>query len=519
MTKLSRKEEIKAEVTASFPKFIKLVQASRELGEVHVELCRWLTRPDAKTHQLVLLPRDHQKSAIAGLHAAWQVIRNPAIRILYISSTANLAVKQLKFIKDILTSDIVRFYWPELVNVNEGQREKWTETEISVDHPLRKAQFIRDPTIFSAGLTTNIVGMHCDYTYMDDVVVYDNAYTEDGRTKTKSQYSLLASIEGTEGRGLIVGTTYFENDLYADLQAMKVILYNDEGEITSEDPLYEIFGGDDHRVRQVEDRGDGTGNFLWPKRPGSRFGFNAEILARKKAQYLDPVQFRAQYYNDPYNREGAGIKAESFQYYDKKFLERQGGYWYVKQSRLNIFAAIDFAFSLSKKADYTSIVVVGVNRTQDYYVLDIDRFKTSDIGEYFAHILRSHQKWGFRKLRAEVTGGQTPIVESLKKDHIRVHNLALSIDEFRPTRNEGTKEERINAVLRPKYSNLQIWHYQGGLTQALEEELLLSKPPHDDIKDALAAAIDVSVAPTFGAQAVGQMKSLVNSVGRFGGIT
>jgi hypothetical protein len=281
----------------SFPKpgdtdflfFIRLIHPNRVLGLVHDDLARWLTREDAKSHQLVLMPRDHQKSAIAGYYAAWEITRNPAIRILYISSTSNLAIKQLKFIKDILTSDIYRFYWPEMVNPDESKREKWTESEISVDHPKRKEEIVRDPTVFLGGLTTSLTGLHCDLTIMDDVVVIENAYTEEGRAKVKLQYSLLASIEGTEARGLVVGTRCHPKDLYNDLLEKEVEVYNEEGEIVSSEALYEVF------ERVVEE----NGQFLWPRqqrKDGKWFGFSAEVLARKRAQYIDATQFRAQYY-------------------------------------------------------------------------------------------------------------------------------------------------------------------------------------------------------------------------------
>ena len=69
------------------------------------------------------------------------------------------------------------------------------------------------------------------------------------------------------------------------------------------------------------------------------------------------------------------------------------------------------------------------------------------------------------------------------------------MDEYRPVRWQGVKEERILAVLEPKYQNRQIWHYVGGFCQNLEEELIFQNPSHDDIKDALASAIEVSIAP------------------------
>ena len=83
----------------------------------------------------------------------------------------------------------------------------------------------------------------------------------------------------------------------------------------------------------------------------------------------------------------------------------------------------------------------------------------------------------------------------MRNDYIVPNGLVLSIDEYRPSRHEGTKEERINATLGPRYDNLQVWHYKGGNCQVLEEDLSLQHPPHDDLMDALTAAVDVAKPP------------------------
>lgn len=492
--KLADKEMIRERAEEDLLSFIRLVHPQRVLGNVHEEVIRWWEREEQKSHQLLLLPRDHMKSALVAYRVAWYITRDPTIRILYISSTANLAEKQLSFIKDILTSPKYRFYWPEMVQEDEGKRTKWTTSEISVDHPLRRSEAVRDPTVFTAGLTTGITGMHCDVAVLDDVVVKENAYTEEGRERVRSQYSLLSSIEGTNAKEWVVGTRYHPKDLYSDLLQMAVDEFNDEGDIINSVALYEIF------ERQVEDRGDGTGQFLWPvqtRYDGKKFGFDTAILSKKKAQYLDKVQFRAQYYNDPNDTENSTIPRDTFQYYNKNLLTRIDGRWHYNHQRLNVFASVDFAFSLRKKADFTAIVVVGVDNSGQYYILDIDRFKTDRISDYYDHIFYLHNKWGFRKLRAEVTVAQQTIVNDLKYNYIQPNGLALSIDEFRPNRHEGTKEERMDACLQPKYTNRQIWHYHGGACQVLEEELVLSNPSHDDVKDALTSAIECAVIPSF----------------------
>jgi phage terminase large subunit-like protein len=510
--RLSHREEAEAD----FEKFIELVQPYRLLGNIHRSTIRWWTRSDAKNHQLTLLPRDHMKSALIGLRVAWELTKDPTLRILYISSTSNLATKQLKFIKDILTCDNYRLLWPEMVTKEETKREKWTEREISVDHPARREQYIRDPSIFTAGLTSNIVGLHCDIAVLDDVVVQANAYTQDGREKVKDQYSLLSSIETVSAREWVVGTRYHPNDLYSDLRSMEVEEYDELGNVVRAESLFE------HVEWPVESIGDGTGEFLWPRaqaKNGRWYGFDAKVLAEKRAQYLNKLHFRAQYYNDPHDVDSAPIKRDQFQYYDNQWLNCRDGRWFFKGARLNVFAAVDFAYTLNRKSDFSCVAVIACDGDHNYYVLEIDRFKTDKPSEYYSHILKLYEKWGFRKIRAEVTAAQNVIVKDLRDNYIRRNGLTLSVEEFKPSRWQGSKEERILAVLEPKYANNQIYHYMGGNCQVLEEELVLHNPSHDDCKDALASAIDLAIPPLDVFKSMKLMNPInVNYHSKFGGV-
>jgi len=506
-------EQIKQAAETDLVTFIKLVAPEQVLGQCHEDVCNWWTREDSKSHQLLLFPRDHGKSRLIAYRVAWELTKNPTLRILYISATANLAEKQLGFIKGILTSEIYRRYWPEHVNADEGKRTRWTNSEIMLDHPLRKKENVRDPSVFTGGLTTSLTGMHCDIAVLDDVVVYENAYTGEGRNKVKSQYSLLSSIEGADAKEWVVGTRYHPADLYNDLLQMVEDQYDDNGEKIGEDNIYEIF------EKPVEDNGDGTGEFLWPRcqrKDGKWFGFDMKVLAKKRGQYLDKGQFRAQYYNDPSDPDNVPVSPDKFQYYDRKHIREDNGYTYYKDSRLNVFAAVDFAFSLSKRADYTAIVVVGIDAENNVYVLDIDRFRTDRISDYFDHILHLSNKWSFRKLRAETTVAQMAIVRQLK-ELIKQHGLAVSIDEYRPNKSQGNKQERIAAVLEPRYDNMSIWHYRGGNSQILEEELSSRNPAHDDVIDALASVVDMAVKPARSVRR--QRDNVVQFNSRFGGVS
>ena len=480
-------KEIRALAEEDLYTFACLVNPQYMYGDIHKDVFRWLQESQSP-NQLLLLPRAHLKSHVVAVWCAWWITKHPDTTILYISATSTLAEGQLYAIKNILLSSKYRMYWPEMCNPDEGKREKWSATSIAVDHPLRKKEGIRDMTVTTAGLTTNTTGWHADVIVADDVVVPDNAYTEEGRRKCSAAMSQMASILNTGGSIKACGTRYHPTDQYDTWKKQIMPIYDDNDDIVDEEPVWEI---KEHVVEE-------NGIFLWPRAVradnGRAYGFDWKELGRIKAMYSDTVQFYAQYYNNPNDPGSARINRSKFQYYDPKFLRRVGGTWQYMSSPLNIYAAIDFAFSLSSKADYTALVVIGVDPDNQTYILDIERFRTNKISEYFNVISDSHSRWEFNKLRAEVTVAQSVIVRDLK-DHITRGGLRLSIDEHRPNRHEGTKEERIASALEHRYDNLSIWHFRGGYIPALEEELILARPPHDDIKDALASAVEVAIAP------------------------
>jgi phage terminase large subunit-like protein len=488
--------------------FVETVAPHRVLGDIHKEVLRWWTRQGALENQLILLPRDHQKSVLVAYRVAWWITTHPDTTILYVSATADLAEKQLKFIKDILTSDVYMALWPEMVAAAENSRERWTADEIAVSHPIRKKEGVRDPTVKAVGLTANTTGLHCNVAVLDDIVVPGNAYTQMGREQTRSFYSQLSSIETTGAQEWVVGTRYHPADIYKEMIDMKESFYEDDGEEFTERDVFEIF------ERVVETNGE----FLWPKqrrKDGKVFGFDNRELARKKAKYLDVTQFYAQYYNNPNTSENAMLDSSRFQHYDRENLKNISGDWYINGSSLNIYAGIDFAFSLSEKSDYTAIVVVGATSDGNMYILDIDRFKTNKISVMFDHTRKIYEKWKFKKLRAEISVGQIMIVEQFK-DFMRADGHYFTIDEHRPSRHTGSKEERMIANLEPRYAANTIWHYKGGNCSILEEELLLAHPEHDDIKDCLSSVLEIVTIP--GARSGWKSKTNVIYDSRFGGV-
>ena len=475
--------------------FARLVNPGYVYGSIHRNLYKWLEEysifgqgDELSSNKLIMLPRAHLKSHMVATWAAWIITRHPEITILYVSATAELAETQLFSIQNIMASDVYQRYFPEYINPQEGKREKWSQRKFSIDHIQRRKEGVRDATVSTAGLTTNTTGWHADIILADDLVVPENAYTQDGRDSVMKKSSQFTSIRNSGGFTLACGTRYHPSDVYAVWKEQAYDIYDEEGSTIDRRMVWDI------KEYAVED----DGIFLWPRtvRPsdGKFFGFDKQTLARIEAEYSDRTQFFAQYYNDPNERGTNRIDRSRFQYYDQRHLKRTNGNWYYKRNRLNVYASIDFAYSLKRRADHSAIVVVGIDSDNNIYVLDIDRFKTDKISEYFKRVVDLHSKWDFRKLRAEVSVAQVVIVRDLK-DKMKEEGLSLPIEEFRPTRHDGNKEERIAAALEHRYENMQMWHFEGGYTPLLEEELVLARPPHDDMKDALASAVAITVKP------------------------
>jgi len=74
---------------------------------------------------------------------------------------------------------------------------------------------------------------------------------------------------------------------------------------------------------------------------------------------------------------------------------------------------MDFAYTVNHNSDYTVIVIVGVDQDNNYYVLDIDRFKTNKISVMYDKAETVFRKWRFKKMRCEVVAAQRLIVSQL----------------------------------------------------------------------------------------------------------
>lgn len=499
--------------------FAKYINPNYVYGEIHEKVFRWLTDPEACKKQLLLLPRGHLKSHCIAVWTVWTITRQPWCSILYVSAGEELAKAQVYSIKNMLTSDNYRLLWPEMIHEEDSKRDKWSAWAINVDHPARKERGTRDYTLFVRTVKSNATGLHCSHLVFDDVVVPGNAYSPAGRQEVSGAISQFASILNPGGEIKAVGTRYHPKDIYGKFDVAKRRVYNDlTGEYIGDEKVWDIL------EEKVETAGDMTGDYLWPRtrcpKNGEWYGFSLNVLAEIRAQYEsvgEVTQFYAQYYNDPNDPDSNRLQYSDFSYYNKEKLKNTMGAWYMMERPLYVSAAMDVAWSEGESSDYTAIAVVGTDSEGFIYVLDLVRFKTQDFEQYYREVKRLHDYWHFRKLRIETNSGGRLVANQLES-FVRREGRHLQIEPNYVSAGGGKKFERHAAVLEWRYKQRYIKHFKGGLTPDLEDEVVMARPPHDDLEDALCAAIEISKTPSARGSKMGMKRdNVIVASSKFGG--
>lgn len=511
-------QEIKHFYENDLFEFAKYINPNYQYGLIHEEVFRWL-QSEEYHRQLLLLPRGHLKSHCIAVWTVWNITRKPWCSIIYVSAGDELAKAQVYAIKNMLTSEQYRLLWPEMLHEEEGKRDKWTAWAINVDHPARRERGTRDYTLLVRTVRSNATGLHCSDLVFDDIVVPNNAYSPAGRTEVRQAVSQFSSVLNPGGTIKAVGTRYHPKDIYGQFEKAKRRVYDEEtGELKGEVQVWDIM------EREVEDAGDMTGNYLWPRthdpKSNEWFGFSLNVLADIRADYEaagELVQFYAQYYNNPNDPESSRLQYSDFQYYEKSHLTCTAGNWYISGKPLNIYAGMDIAWSEGESSDYTAIAVIGLDHDGFIYVLDLVRFKTQDYEVYYDHVCRLHDYWGFKRMRIETNSGGK-LVSNQLENYIRQEGRHLILDPNYTAAGSGKKFERHAAVLEWRYKKKYIKHFKGGLTPDLEDEVVMARPPHDDLEDALASAVEISKPPSNRASRIGVKRdNVVIANDRFGG--
>lgn len=260
--------------------------------------------------------------------------KNRNLRILLASKTVGNAKAFLKEIKAHLEENrklievFGAFYDPKRVS-------KWDETEIEV---LGRTHKTKEASVMCTGVTSTIVSKHVDVIISDDLVDEDNARTKTMRDSTQKWYysELDPILEPPDpnvphrGEHHRLGTRYHFADLYGHLIANELKTH------------HQIIPALDEKERSP-----------WPEKYPPRW-----FKAKKRKSGM--IIFNAQYQCDT-----EAMQGEIFQFDDCQQIEDD-----QIPSGLRTYMGVDLAISEKEKDDLFCIVVIGVDKVDNIYVID-----------------------------------------------------------------------------------------------------------------------------------------------------
>jgi predicted phage terminase large subunit-like protein len=329
---------------------------------------------------------------------------------------------------------------------------KWSQDEIEISGRSLGA---REPSVSAAGVGGNLVSRHYSMIIADDLMNLENSATRYQTDKVIDWWKRAFSLLDYDGEMVIIGTRWSYYDLYqhiVDTFSARADIYI-RGAYKDDEKLY------------------------FP-----------ELLSEDKLEELKGLQgsyiFSSFYLNDPVDEESALIKRSQIKYYGK-------GEEVQAPTNLHVFAVCDPAVSQSTQADYSCILIIGVDFENNWYVLEVRRDKWT-VGELIEQLFAVNELWKPITTSIEVIGQAQGLMTPIHDEENR-RNKYLPLFEIK-ARPDVKKEMRIRSVLQPRFERGKIFIKREMFD--LEEEILkFPRSRHDDMIDAMTDMDEISFTP------------------------
>jgi hypothetical protein len=166
---------------------------------------------------LVNTPPEHGKTSTLSVnYATWRIVRDPNVKIMFVSKTQDMAKQIMWGVKNRLTH-------PNYLQMQldfgppggwKSDADMWAADKVYLG--IERDSKDKDPTMRAVGIGGQIYGSRVDLTFVDDAVVLSNAHEYEKQIRWLQQEVL------TRGNPmsilLVIGTRVDPVDLYAELR-------------------------------------------------------------------------------------------------------------------------------------------------------------------------------------------------------------------------------------------------------------------------------------------------------------
>jgi predicted phage terminase large subunit-like protein len=385
----------------SFLDFVKHVYPGYKVGPHHLKLAQIFEDIAAGKKKRVIVniaPRHGKSELISYLAPAWFLGKFPAKKVIMASHTADLAVNFGRRVRNLVGSELYKDIFPQIELQSDSKSASRWGTNFNGEY-------------FAIGVGGALAGRGAD------LFIIDDPHSEQ-EAKTGRPDVFLPAWEWFQsgplqrlmpgGAIIVVMTRWSKLDLTG--QIVKQTENNDEVD------AWEVV-----EFPAIKDDGEA----LWPE-----FWPVEELLAKKAA--LDIRYWNAQYMQNPVSEEGALIKREWWNIWDKDD---------PPPCEFTIMS-LDAAQEATNRADYNALTTWGVffnEEVNNYNIILLNSIKKRlEFPELKKLVLEEYKEWQPDAFMVEKKSNGAALYQELRR-------MGIPVGEFTPGKGQD-KISRVNAV-------------------------------------------------------------------------
>lgn len=442
-----------------------ILEHDRMTEEMHGELCRNASLP---AWFLGLMPRGTYKTAAIteGL-TIQQIIKNRNLRVCIFCETYGKAVWYVNAIREHLESEKLTSIYGEM-----RDDKMWREEGIRIKG---RTKLQKEPSVCPSGVDKSVTGFHFDLIICDDLLGDTNTNTPEQLLKTKKRFEEMQSLLEPDGKIIMIGTIWDEDDLYCDI-------------ITKQESIEDWM----KLLEKKFHKGRDWNIYIRQAIEGGVYAFPSilnEATLEKLKRSQTNHRYMMQYFNNPLQ---VGHKAFEDEWRDnaKKNYEAYTVDQNTKEVKTNPWGSfrkylvVDPAISKNPKADYTGMITIAVDSSDMRYVYGVhqERFDTTQL---INAIFDAADAGHVNEVILEASGFQKIIVEMITREKIK-RGKYWKLTSYNPGTTKS-KEQRIETLVgRFRTGKIGYSPDFTELDRQIRKFPNLSARDHDDLIDALS---------------------------------
>ena len=437
---------LREEGQTDFMKFVVTMWPGFIHGRHHALMARKFEEiAEGKTKRLIInMPPRHTKSEFASfMLPAWFLGRFPGKKIIQCSNTAELAVGFGRKVRNLVDSEVYAKIFPNVALRSDSKAAGRWSTNANGEY-------------FAIGVGGTVTGKGADLLIIDDPHSEQEAALAAGDPSVFDKvYEWYTSGPRQRlqpgGSIVVVMTRWSKRDLTGKILQAMTDRDGDEWEIIE---LPAILPSEKP---------------LWPE------FWSYDELSKLRIE-LPLSKWSAQYQQNPTSEEGALVKREWWQVWEKE----------IPPQCQFIIQSWDTAFTKSERADYSACTTWGVfykdENENDPHIILLDALKERmEFPELKARALEYYQEWQPDAFIVEAKASGAPLIFELRR-------MGIPVQEFTPTRGND-KISRLNSVT-DLFASGKVWApNKRWAEEVIEEMAAFPNSDHDDLVDSSTQAL------------------------------